>query len=209
MLRVRPQRAVEEIARADCVDLDAVLDQLQRERLRQADAAELAAGVRPVAVRARQPRLGIDLDDVARVRRKGFVLDRQDGSRVLHAPEIALVVDVRDEIEFLLRLRLDGARGQHAGVRDEDVKASIHPDDPVNAFRNGRHARDVHDQSHGSSSAKPVADLSGGALDALSVDVRQGHVSALGGEALRDFQSEPLRCARDHRHLPGRASDGA
>ena len=52
--RIHPQRAVQEVAGADGVDLDVVGAQLEREALRQADAAELGAGIGEVLVGAFQ-----------------------------------------------------------------------------------------------------------------------------------------------------------
>src|SRR5665811_2135527 len=63
-IRIGPQRPVEEVAGADGVDLDAVLDELEGERLGEPDATELRTGVREVALRPLEPGLRIDLDDV-------------------------------------------------------------------------------------------------------------------------------------------------
>ena len=59
--RVGPQRSIEEVARADGVDLDVVRAQLERERLRQADAAEFGARVGKILVGAFQTGLGVQM----------------------------------------------------------------------------------------------------------------------------------------------------
>ena len=78
ILRIGPQGSIKKVAGTDGIDLDAILDQFHGEGLGQTHAPKLAARIGPVAIRALQTTLGVDLNDVTRIGRIGLVLPRQD-----------------------------------------------------------------------------------------------------------------------------------
>src|SRR5665811_1973965 len=124
-VRVGPQRPVEEVARADGIDLDAVANQLQRERLGQPDPAELRPRIGAVTAGADEPGLGVDLDDVAPRIGLHVVLTGHDRGGEPDAQEVAAIVDLRDEVEICDRLADHPAGAEHARVRDEEVEPAV------------------------------------------------------------------------------------
>ncbi len=135
-------------------------------------------------------------------------LQLHDRGEVLHAEEIAGVVDPGDEIESLRGHLLQAARLQHAGVAHQDVQAAerLHALPRQGLQRGGAGHVGGHEQ-------RPVRGarcLRGGiqlALQAAArrlVQIRDDDVGPFPEEAFRDPLAETLRGAGDQRRsVPG------
>ena len=122
--RIAPQRAVEEVPRADRVDLDPVGNEFKRKTLNQSDASEFTPCVSSVVLRTDQPALAVDLDDVAPTPGNP-VLHRHEPGEVLAAEEEADIVDVSDKFPVPKRKLLDRTRSRHSGIRDQQVASTV------------------------------------------------------------------------------------
>jgi len=124
MFGIGPEGAVEIVARADGVDLDAKGDQLQGKRLGEANSPEFSPRIGKILIAAFQSRLGIDLDDVHEMAGIKPVLQFHDRGNIFGTEEIGVVVDAGHQVEGFRGHFIEAAGAENPGVGDEHVDTS-------------------------------------------------------------------------------------
>ena len=124
VLRIAPKRAVIIIPGTDTVHLYTERRQFQGKRLREAYAAELAAGVGKIGLGAAQTALGVYLDNVCVIIRICLRLDFHDVRGHFGAEEIGLVIDAGYKLEVFRRHGLQAAGTEHSRVGNKHIQGA-------------------------------------------------------------------------------------
>ena len=195
-LRVRPEGAVIEVARADRIYLDIGTYQLQRKALGQSDAAELSARISAVISGAFQSGFGIDLNNVKPECFIRLMLGFHNCGSVLSRVEISDIIHLCHEGKSFRSQILQAARLQYTRVRYKNIDTAEMFHCPADHGFHGRGIRYIHLQAD---CALPES-LRG--FSCLSViEVRQNHAGSLPVHLLCDSKTEALGSACDYRNL--------
>ncbi len=178
------KRRIQQVARADGVDPDAELGQVQGDALRQADAAEFGGGIGGILETALFARFGIDLDDGT-----AALLEHHSGC-MFGDEHVAKEVDVHHELPFVCGEVPDRLGDKDAGIGNDDVQAAKSIDRCLNHRFHLRFVGDI-DFDGDDTLSGSVGDDIGGLLSAFEIEISDNDIAAFFGQSLAKRRASP------------------